>query len=182
MRVFQGINKNIIATAIIQTPLGDMFAASTRKGICMLTFYESKEIEVHIKRLKKFFDSEIISAQSPLFVQLQQELDEYFEGKREHFDVPLQIVGTPFEQKVWKIVMAIPYGQTIFYENLAQLINQPKALSAVSKANTRNMLQVIVPCHRVIKKSGIAGNYIARKHKKVYLLKHETCPCAHNEK
>lgn len=181
MRVFQGINKNIIATAIIQTPLGDMFAASTSKGICMLVFYESKHIQRQIEKLKKEFNSEVIPGESPLFIQLQEQLNEYFEEKREHFDVPLQLVGTPFQQKVWKILMAIPYGQTISYENLSHLINQPTAHRAVANANAHNMIHLIVPCHRVINKNGKLGGYAAGLNKKEFLLNLEQCPCAHHE-
>jgi O-6-methylguanine DNA methyltransferase len=178
MRVFKAINKNIIATSIIQTPLGDMFAAASSKGICMLTFYEQSKIDVQIKRLKETFDAEVMRAHNVFFEQLQVQLDEYFQSKREHFEVPLQLVGSTYEQKVWKILMAIPYGQTISYKQLSELINQTNASTAVSKATQRNMIQILVPSHRVINSSGKIGTYQAGVEKKDFLLKHEEkCAC-----
>jgi len=178
MREYKAITKNIIATTVIPTPLGKMFAASTNKGICMLTFYNEQTIQKQIKKLKKFFDGDIMPAQNQHFAVLKKELDEYFEGKREVFEVPLQLVGTPFQQKVWKILMAIPYANTISYQEQAGLINNIKAVRAVANANAQNMIAILIPCHRVIGKNGKLTGYAGGLDKKEFLLNlEEKCVC-----
>ncbi len=152
------------------TPLGKIFVASTNKGICMLTFYNETTIQKQIDQLKKFFDADIMSAHNAHFDTLKKELDEYFAGQREVFEVPLQLVGTPFQQKVWKILMAIPYGNTLSYQEQAGLINNPKAVRAVANANARNMIVILIPCHRVIGKNGKLSGYAGGVDKKEFLL------------
>lgn len=170
MREYKSIKKNIIATTVIVTPIGKMFAASTNKGICMLTFYNEKTVQKQIDKLKKFFDADIMSAHNNYFDKLKKELEEYFEGKREVFEVPLQLLGTPFQQKVWNILQAIPYGNTISYQEQATLINNPKATRAVANANANNLIAIVIPCHRVIGKTGKLSGYAGGIDKKRFLL------------
>ena len=170
---FITIKKNIISTTVIQTPIGPMFAASTSKGICMLCFHDGGNIEKYIEKLKKFFDADIMPAYNKYFEILNNQLDEYFNNKRKEFNVPLQLVGTPFQQQVWKILLAIPYGQTISYQEQAKLINNIKAVRAVANANRNNLISIIVPCHRVIGKNGKLTGYAGGIEKKEYLLKLE---------
>lgn len=180
MREYKSITKNIIATTVITTPLGKMFVASTNKGICMLTFYNEKNIQKQIEKLKKFFDADVMSAHNKHFDQLKKELDEYFEGKREVFEIPLQLLGTPFQQKVWNILQAIPYGNTISYQEQAVLINNEKAVRAVANANAANLIAIIIPCHRVIGKNGKLTGYAGGIDKKEFLLNLEkNCMCQH---
>ena len=170
MREYKSITKNIIATTVITTPLGKMFVASTNKGICMLTFYNEKSIQKQMDKLKKFFDADIMSAHNPHFDTLKKELNEYFEGSRENFEVPLQLLGTPFQISVWKILQAIPYGNTISYQEQAVLINNPKAVRAVASANANNLIAIVIPCHRVIGKNGKLTGYAGGIDKKEFLL------------
>jgi O-6-methylguanine DNA methyltransferase len=180
LREYKSITKNIIATTVITTPLGKMFVASTNKGICMLTFYNEKNIQKQIEKLKKFFDADVMSAHNKHFDQLKKELDEYFEGKREVFEIPLQLLGTPFQQKVWNILQAIPYGNTISYQEQAVLINNEKAVRAVANANAANLIAIIIPCHRVIGKNGKLTGYAGGIDKKEFLLNLEkNCMCQH---
>jgi len=170
MREYKAIKKNIIATTVLNTPLGKMFVASTSKGICLLTFYDETKIPKQLEKLKKFFDADIMSAHNVHFDTLKNELDEYFDNKREFFEVPLQLLGTPFQIKVWKILQAIPYGNTISYQEQASLINNEKAVRAVANANANNLIALIVPCHRVIGKSGKLTGYAGGIEKKEFLL------------
>ncbi len=170
MREYKSINKKIIATTVIVTPIGKMFAASTNKGICMLTFYNEKTIQKQIDKLKKFFDADIMSAHNTHFDTLKKELGEYFDGKREVFEVPLQLLGTPFQQKVWNILQAIPYGNTISYSEQAVLINNTNAVRAVASANGANLIAILIPCHRVIGKNGKLTGYAGGIDKKEFLL------------
>lgn len=110
---------------------------------------------------------------SPLHVEAFKQLEEYFKTERTSFDLPIQLVGTPFQKKVWQQLLDIPYGQVINYEQLAQRIEQPTAFRAVGNANGKNPLPIIVPCHRVINKNGHIGGYTGGVEVKETLLKLE---------
>ena len=89
-------------------------------------------------------------AETPLITKAALQLNEYFENKRKHFDLPLSLRGTDFQRSVWKALQTIPWGETRSYKNIAQLIKNPKACRAVGMANNKNPIIIIVPCHRVI--------------------------------
>ncbi|MCP4969195.1 MAG: methylated-DNA--[protein]-cysteine S-methyltransferase [Arcobacter sp.] len=173
MREYKAIKKNIIATTVIKTPIGDMFCAATNKGVCILNFFGQNNIEEQVKRVQVFFNAEAIPAHNKYFECLQKEINEYFEGKRSDFTIPLQLVGTSFQQSVWKILMSIPYGETITYKEEAVLLKNPNSSSAVANANSKNMISIIIPCHRVIKSDGKLGTYMADLEKKASLIKLE---------
>ena len=100
-----------------------------------------------------------------------QQLQDYANGKLNTFDLPLDIsLGTPFQQRVWRALQAIPYGQTISYAQLATNIGQPTAYRAVANANGKNPFSIIIPCHRVIASGGGLGGYTGGLDKKRYLL------------
>ena len=80
----------------------------------------------------------------------QMQLEDYFLGKRKSFDIPLDLQGTDFQKQVWQALIQIPYGKTCSYKELAQAIENPKAIRAVGGANNKNPVSIIVPCHRVI--------------------------------
>lgn len=166
----QSVKKNILATSTITTPLGDMICAASSKGICLLSFFNSKHLEKQIEKIQKFFDAEAIPAHNKYFECLQKELDEYFEGKRKEFTVPMQLVGTPFQQDVWKILQLIPYGEKISYKDEAGLLKKPNAFRAVANANGQNMISILIPCHRFIQKNGTLGGYSSGLDKKEFLL------------
>ena len=88
-----------------------------------------------------------------------RQLQEYFAGKREDFDLPLAPQGTPFQQKVWKHLRQIPYGETISYGELARRVGNPNASRAVGLANGSNPIPIIIPCHRVIGSNGKLTGY-----------------------
>ena len=95
---------------------------------------------------------------------------EYFQGHRKSFDVPYLLHGTPFQEKVWKALCQIPYGQTRSYRDIAEYVNNPRAYRAVGMANHRNPLMLLVPCHRVIGADGSLGGYAGGVALKQYLL------------
>ena len=101
------------------------------------------------------------------------QLDEYFEGKRSKFNIPLVLSGTVFQNAVWNALQQIPYGQTVSYKNIAQAIGNVKACRAVGMANNRNPLPIIIPCHRVIGQNGALVGYAGQIWRKEWLLKHE---------
>ena len=108
-----------------------------------------------------------------LFAEVSGQLDQYFDGDRTEFDLPLTLDGTAFQRRVWAALRGIPYGQTVSYGQLADQIGRPSAARAVGLANGRNPIGLIVPCHRVVGADGSLTGYgggIERKH---YLLAHE---------
>jgi len=90
----------------------------------------------------------------PVLVQTERQLNEYFAGRRKEFSLPLDIRGTPFQKHVWEALLAIPFGETRSYGQLAKQLGNPRATRAVGAANGRNPIPIIVPCHRVIGSSG----------------------------
>jgi methylated-DNA-[protein]-cysteine S-methyltransferase len=102
-----------------------------------------------------------------------RELDGYFAGTRQTFDVPLHPSGTPFQLEVWGALLAIPYGQTVSYADIARRIRRPRAVRAVGAANGANPLSIIVPCHRVIGSHGDLTGYGGGLPAKRWLLAHE---------
>ena len=88
-----------------------------------------------------------------------QELDEYFAGKRRHFSFALDLRGTEFQQACWRALLAIPYGETRTYADIARAVGRPQGFRAVGMANNRNPVAIVVPCHRVIASDGTLCGY-----------------------
>lgn len=105
--------------------------------------------------------------------ELAKQLDEYFQGNRQCFDVPYDLKGTPFQKQVWTALCQIPYGQTLSYLDVAQSIGNARACRAVGMANHRNPLLILIPCHRVIGADGSLGGYAAGVDTKQFLLELE---------
>jgi methylated-DNA-[protein]-cysteine S-methyltransferase len=104
------------------------------------------------------------------FTEAARQLGEYFAGARTAFDLPLRAAGTAFEQRVWDELRRIPYGETTSYGELARRLNHPGAARAVGRANGRNPLAIVVPCHRVIGASGALTGYAGGLERKRELL------------
>ena len=170
MREYKSLNKEIIVTTTIETPLGEMFAAASKKGIVMLCFFTPYNIEAKIDTLKQNFEADVIPSNSEYFNMLRTQLREYFLKERKNFELPMQLLGSPFQVSCWKELLSIPYGQTISYKQEAINIGNEKAHRAVANANAQNMLHIIVPCHRVIASNGDLSGYAAGVDKKEYLL------------
>ena len=102
-----------------------------------------------------------------------RQLTEYFDGKRDHFNLNLKPAGTPFQRSVWAELERIPYAATHTYQQTAAAIGRPAAVRAVGQANKRNPIAIVIPCHRVILKSGQSGGYNGNPRQKVWLLAHE---------
>jgi methylated-DNA-[protein]-cysteine S-methyltransferase len=107
------------------------------------------------------------------FAQVRRQLDAYFAGYLQTFDLPLRLAGTPFQARVWQELVRIPLGTTITYAQLAARIGQPGAARAVGHANGRNPISIIVPCHRVIGAGGALGGYGGGLENKRWLLELE---------
>ncbi len=116
-------------------------------------------MEAQIETLKKRFKAAFVPEDDAVIRQTRRELDEYFARKRREFTIPLDYPGTPFETKVWTELLKIPYGETLSYEELAELTSTKGAVRAVGSANGRNRIAIVIPCHRVVNKSGALGGY-----------------------
>jgi AraC family transcriptional regulator of adaptative response/methylated-DNA-[protein]-cysteine methyltransferase len=106
----------------------------------------------------------------PLFDVLEQQINEYFRGERKTFDVPLNLLGTPFQKSVWNGLLQIPYGETRSYKQQSVFLGNEKAIRAVAGANGENGIAIIVPCHRVIGEDGSLTGYGGGLQRKKWLL------------
>ena len=114
--------------------------------------------------------------ETPFIKEAYRQFYEYLTGERKSFDLPFKLTGTDFQNRVWKALCEIPYGETRSYKQIAEAIGNPKAVRAVGMANNRNPLLVLVPCHRVIGCNGQLVGYAAGLNKKQFLL-HLENPC-----
>lgn len=108
----------------------------------------------------------------PLSTCLVQ-LEEYFQGERRTFSLPLEPEGTPFQKAVWQETAQIPYGQTASYGDIARRLNNEKAIRAIGRANGQNKIVIIIPCHRIIGSDGSLTGYGGGLWRKKWLLEHE---------
>ena len=113
------------------------------------------------------------SEPNALTLLAQEQLEEYFHGQRQSFDLPLDAGGTKFQQSVWRELIEIDYGKTCTYQDIANTIANPKAVRAVGSANGKNPMTIVVPCHRVIGTNGTLTGYAFGVDKKAWLLNHE---------
>ena len=165
--------KDIVSICRFTTPLGPMFVCATDKGICMLEFTDRRMLETEFKDLQRLLNAKIIFGENEHINQAYKEITEYFEGTRKTFDVKLHTPGTEFQNSVWQNLINIPYGETTTYEQMAERVNNPKAVRAVGTANGANRIAIIVPCHRVIGKNGKLTGYGGGLERKRWLIEHE---------
>jgi len=129
----------------LDTPIGELLLAGDDDGLAMVGFPKGS--------MRRNPESDWIFNEKPLTAARRQ-LREYFAGKRRSFELPLKLSGTNFQQSVLRALQEIPYGETVSYGEIARRIGRPRAVRAVGAANGRNPLPIVIPCHRVIGKSG----------------------------
>jgi methylated-DNA-[protein]-cysteine S-methyltransferase len=155
-----------------QTPLGMIRVAVTTKGLALLTL-PAESSEWFERRLKSDFSEYEISTGGALNSRVEKQIKEYFAGKRRKFDLPLDLKAAPFHLKVLGEVARIPFGETKTYGEIARAVKNPKAVRAVGTANARNLIPIIIPCHRVVASNGLGG-YGGGLDMKKYLLRLES--------
>jgi methylated-DNA-[protein]-cysteine S-methyltransferase len=148
------------------SPMGVLLAVATDDAITDLHVVSGKYVPT-------IAEDWIDSPKLPVFLQLRQELGEYFAGARKNFTVKLAPEGTEFQRAAWKALTKIPFGQTRSYGEQAAAIGNPKAVRAIGAANGRNPIAIVVPCHRVIGANGTLTGYAGGLDKKEFLLKLE---------
>jgi AraC family transcriptional regulator of adaptative response/methylated-DNA-[protein]-cysteine methyltransferase len=157
----------------IETPLGPMLALADGQGLHLLDFVDRKGLEREIIALRKRTDSVVVPGDNPVLDLVKKELNGYFSGAALQFTVPLIMGGTPFEKLVWSLLRQIPPGETWSYQRMAGKLNKPSASRAMGNANGRNVLALVIPCHRVIRADGSLGGYGGGVWRKQWLLDHE---------
>jgi AraC family transcriptional regulator of adaptative response/methylated-DNA-[protein]-cysteine methyltransferase len=167
----------LLHMARLASPLGPLTAAATEAGLCLLEF-DAREPgasrpDSRLSELARRFAAAPVLAEVGRFEDLALQLDQWFAGTRRRFDVPLDLAGTAFELSVWRRLLEIPYGETRSYGELARLVDRPRAARAVGRANARNPLAILVPCHRVVGAAGALTGYAAGLSRKQWLLEHE---------
>lgn len=174
IRLNMNAKNNTIYETIFPSPLGDLYALSFENYLIMLSYNQDDLIEKRVKELRKYLKANIIkNDELELFKDLKIQLEEYFAKKREKFEIPIKLYGTPFQIEVWKALQKITYGETISYKKEAQMIGNAKAFRAVANANGKNDISIIIPCHRVIASGGKIGGYTGGVWIKEFLLKLE---------
>ena len=156
---------------IIQTPLGEVRLRSDGKSLIGLWFVGQ------VNDAKEHSDIEI-KDDLPIFGQVETWLESYFFGKQTPITFPLQPKGTIFQERVWKILQEIPYGETMTYGEIAQRIAKEKGVAtfsaqAVGQSVGKNPISILIPCHRVLGKNGALTGYAGGVHRKEQLLRIE---------
>jgi AraC family transcriptional regulator, regulatory protein of adaptative response / methylated-DNA-[protein]-cysteine methyltransferase len=139
------------------TPLGQVLVAATDKGICRIAF--SDEDEVLIADLRRTLANAQLIEDPARIAPFLAQIDAYLKGRREVFDLPLDIAAPAFRQRVWDALRRIPYGETRSYTQIAQTLGEPRAVRAVASACASNPVALAIPCHRVVQKSGALAGY-----------------------
>ena len=149
---------------IAPSSLGNVLVAATERGICSIMLDD--EPDILVEKLREEFPGATIQADDQSLSESLAGVLGYIEGQEPHIELPLDIRGTAFQQRVWQALQQIPYGETRSYSQLAEEIGQPEATRAVASAIGSNHLAVVIPCHRVIRQDGSMGGYkwgLARK-------------------
>jgi AraC family transcriptional regulator of adaptative response/methylated-DNA-[protein]-cysteine methyltransferase len=154
-------------------PLGTMVGAAVEEGVVLIEFGDIARLEKQAPTLRKWFHGPVVAGSHPHLTQLFGELEEYFDGTRRDFTVPLVLRGSEFELAVWNVLRTIPYGTTCSYADVARTIRNPKAVRAVGSANGKNRHPIVIPCHRVVNTGGKLGGYGGGLWRKVRLLEVE---------
>ncbi len=146
-----------------ESPLGKMVLTARDGAITGCYFVGQKHYPAQAESFQE-------AADNALLKRAQEELDEYFSGKRRDFDLPLAPIGTVFQTKVWQAIAGVPYGQTVSYGRLAEPLGSAKCVRAVGAAVGRNPISIIIPCHRIVGSDGSLTGYAGGLERKRALL------------
>lgn len=148
----------------IATPLGELRLVASDRGLRYVGY------PTHTAKYSALDDDITSNDEHPILKRAEKELSEYFSGKRREFNVPLELKGTVFQQKAWRALQKIGYGQTKSYGEQAAITGNPKAARAVGMANNKNPISIIIPCHRVVGADGGLTGYAGGMRCKEWLL------------
>ncbi|MBN2976861.1 methylated-DNA--[protein]-cysteine S-methyltransferase [Pseudomonas lactucae] len=148
---------------LMPSPVGQLTLVARDSKLCAILWETERANRVRLGPLHEANDS-------PVLLEAQRQLNEYFAGTRNRFELELDFAGTDFQKQVWQALLTIPFGETRSYTQIAQQIGNPKAVRAVGAANGRNPISIIAPCHRVIGASGTLTGFAGGLEAKQYLL------------
>lgn len=150
-----------------RTPVGELKLVASDCGLAAILWENDDPKRVRLGELRE-------DRRHPVLLAAEQQLKDYFGGKLKKFSVPLDFAGTDFQKKVWAALLAIPFGETRSYAQIARQIGRPKAVRAVGAANGRNPISIIAPCHRVIGANGKLTGFAGGLETKATLLQLES--------
>ena len=160
-----------VAYDLAETPVGTLLVATTDRGLCRISY--DPEVERATEQLAHDFGVRVLQAAKPID-PVRRQLDEYFDGERTRFDLPLDLrPSAPFSRQVLKRLARVPYGQVTTYGALAREAERPKAARAVGTVMNRNPIPIVLPCHRVVGANGSLVGYGGGLDRKELLLKLE---------
>jgi methylated-DNA-[protein]-cysteine S-methyltransferase len=156
---------------VVETPIGELVVAASEQGLASISF--DTDPESQLERLARIAGPRVL--RSPRSVDaVRRELDEYFEGRRHAFDLPLDLRALPpFTVEVLRELARVPYGETTTYGALAARVGRPRAARAVGTVMNRNRIPIVLPCHRVVGSSGNLVGYAGGLDRKLTLLRLE---------
>jgi len=161
-----------VAYALVETPVGKVMAAQTRRGLACLGYVDQHgSAERFIEELSAGLSPRILEAPARLD-EVRRELDEYFEGRRHSFDlaIDLSLIKTPFAKRLLQATARIPFGETRTYRDMATAAGNALAVRAAGNALGHNPIPIVVPCHRVLRSGGALGGYTGGLDRKIKLL------------
>ncbi|KJS83528.1 MAG: hypothetical protein JM58_12585 [Peptococcaceae bacterium BICA1-8] len=156
----------------MDSPVGRLGLAASSKGLVSLDFLAFSDNN-YVEMLNNKIPGKVLIEKGSFVQEPLEQVSEYFRGQRQNFTCSLDLEGTVFQKKVWQALREVPYGQTCSYEDIASKIDNIKGVRAVGQANGKNPISIIVPCHRVIRKSGHLGGYSSGLDIKRFLLNWE---------
>jgi methylated-DNA-[protein]-cysteine S-methyltransferase len=160
-----------VAYDLVDSPVGDLLVAATRRGLCRIAYDADPEQE--LEPLAKAFGTRVLRSPKPIDAA-RRELDEYFEGRRRRFDLPVDVeLLADFNRRVLRELVRVPYGEVVTYGELAARVARPRAARAVGTVMNRNPLPIVLPCHRVIGANGKLVGYGGGLERKETLLRLE---------
>jgi methylated-DNA-[protein]-cysteine S-methyltransferase len=165
---------NILKYDEMPSPIGKLVLVATDRGLCAIEFGSYKEQREKLERwANRFIGVHQMQQDTRALQPIREQLEQYFLGDRQSFEIEFDLYGTDFQKRVWKALTDISFGATAAYKDVALAIGNPKAVRAVGGANNRNPIPVIIPCHRVIGASGDLVGYGGGLDVKIILLELE---------
>ncbi|MBL7790598.1 MAG: methylated-DNA--[protein]-cysteine S-methyltransferase [Chitinophagales bacterium] len=142
-----------------KSPLGELILMATEDKLCLCDWkYRNMRASID-KRILDYYKTELREESNEIINETIHQLNDYFEKKRTEFDIPLELIGTKFQQRVWQELQRIPYGKTISYLQLSKNLGDEKTIRAAATANGANCISILIPCHRVIGSDGALTGY-----------------------
>lgn len=158
---------NQIQVKSYKSPVGELLIGAYNEQICICDWKYRKMRTAIDQRIQSNLNATYIEQSTPIIEQTITQFEEYFSQKRKVFELPLLLLGTDFQKKVWHQLQQIQYGKTVSYLQLSQQMENEKAIRAVATANGANAISIIIPCHRVVGSdgnlTGYAGGLPAKK-------------------